>query len=139
ALLPENWVLRDLRADEVWYWSYLYNMKVAATGYGPSSALGHFWSLAVEEQFYLFWPLVVLWLSTRKLLAACTVAMVTGLVCRITLSLTGHVVLVNVWTLSAMDALAIGAFIAVASRQPGGLSMMRRWARPVAAVTAVPL
>jgi peptidoglycan/LPS O-acetylase OafA/YrhL len=139
ALFPEHWVLRDLKADAAWYWSYLYNMKVAATGYGPSSALGHLWSLAVEEQFYVVWPLIVMWLRTRQLLIACVVAMVTALTCRIALSVTGYAVLVNVWTLSAMDALAIGAFIAVVARQPGGRQTMRRWAGPVAAIAGVPL
>jgi len=30
--------------------------------------LGHFWSLCVEEQFYLFWPWIVFWLRSRRAL-----------------------------------------------------------------------
>ncbi len=40
--------------------SSLLHAKVPA-GAGPM------WSLAVEEQFYLLWPLIVLWLSRRRL------------------------------------------------------------------------
>lgn len=29
-------------------------------------AMGHFWSLCVEEQFYLVWPCVVFWIRDRK-------------------------------------------------------------------------
>ncbi|KRE57833.1 acyltransferase family protein [Paenibacillus sp. Soil750] len=31
--------------------------------FGPPSPLGHLWSLAIEEQFYLIWPLLVIGLS----------------------------------------------------------------------------
>jgi peptidoglycan/LPS O-acetylase OafA/YrhL len=132
-------VTKELRGEAAWYWTYLYNFKVAATGFRTSGALSHFWSLAVEEQFYLIWPIVVLWLGRKHLLVICAAAVVAALACRLALSFTGYVVLPDVWTPARMDALAVGAFIAVMARQPDGLAVMRRWATPVAVAAALPL
>jgi len=38
---------------------YVYNFVFATTYINPSDLLGHFWSLSVEEQFYVFWPLLI--------------------------------------------------------------------------------
>ena len=57
-------------ASPIWFFAYGSNILAAIYGW-PSRFVGHFWSLAVEEQFYLLWPLLVLWLPARRLLIAC--------------------------------------------------------------------
>lgn len=47
---------------EIWFWTYLANWKIPIW---RDNYLTHFWSLCVEEQFYLAWPLVV-WLTSRR-------------------------------------------------------------------------
>ena len=81
--------------------------------------LNHLWSLAVEEQFYILWPLIVWLLPMRVLAVLCLVllAMSTGL-----RNLTDHIigeklsVASYVLTFCRMDGLAIGAFVAAALR-----------------------
>lgn len=39
--------------------TYLYNFFYASSTFTPHKFLDHFWSLSVEEQFYIFWPLLI--------------------------------------------------------------------------------
>ena len=51
-------------AEEVWMWLYAVNWGIVFHDYG-FGVMHHFWSLAIEEHFYLIWPLVI-WFSRRK-------------------------------------------------------------------------
>ena len=63
AARPETWSAR--RGDALWTLAYLANWHFVAAGedyfaaYAGASPLRHTWSLSIEEQFYLLWPLVV--------------------------------------------------------------------------------
>jgi len=65
-----------------WYWYAFFGTNIASalhqTGH---DSLGPLWSLAVEEQFYLFWPVVVLMASKKTLfrLAASALLIVPAL------------------------------------------------------------
>jgi len=72
-LLPARRLATTL-VDTAWAGAFAANWRFAAVGtdyFGstaPPSPLQHLWSLSVEEQFYLVWPLVliaVLWLAGR--------------------------------------------------------------------------
>ncbi len=50
---------------QAWYWFHLSNWRSAfGQDVGP---LAHFWSLSIEEQFYLVWPMAVLLAGPRWL------------------------------------------------------------------------
>ncbi|MBI5086806.1 MAG: acyltransferase [Acidobacteria bacterium] len=69
-------------ADQVYYWTYLNNWIPMGEEGRLVHVLGHFWSLAVEEQFYLLWPVVVWLVPPRILLRGCAVACVLILAAR---------------------------------------------------------
>ena len=63
-------------------WWYIFHHVSYFAKFGPPSPLGHLWSLAIEEQFYLVWPLLILagfrWLHTKRALILVTLAAATA-------------------------------------------------------------
>ncbi len=48
-------------SDQIWYAVfYVYDFFFGTATFQHSRFLDHFWSLSVEEQFYVFWPLLIL-------------------------------------------------------------------------------
>ena len=57
----------NLSTDILYYFFYLQNFYAVSEGAHNYSVLAHTWSLAVEEQFYLFWPLVIYLLNNKQI------------------------------------------------------------------------
>ncbi len=54
--------------NQVWYAvTYIYDFFWATANFQKSNFLDHFWSLSVEEQFYIFWPLLLLFTPEKYL------------------------------------------------------------------------
>jgi peptidoglycan/LPS O-acetylase OafA/YrhL len=67
ALLPPDPALQHMQQELPWYWAFLANVRIAYAGWSESSYILHFWTLAVEEQFYIVWPFLVFSLSRTAL------------------------------------------------------------------------
>jgi len=92
--------------------------------------LGHFWSLCIEEQFYLLWPCVVFWVKDRRrLICICVASIVICPVLRISAT---HILpsfimadAATLWfTPLRIDALLIGAVLALVRRGPHARAML---------------
>jgi peptidoglycan/LPS O-acetylase OafA/YrhL len=124
-----------LREHQAWAWLYGVNVYLARHGAWVLSYIEHFWSLAVEEHFYLVWPLVV-WLLAdrpRALMKTALAVAAASLGGRVAASLSGmSPVAITVLTPFQLDALCLGGFLAVYLRQPGGEAALRRLVVPIA-------
>jgi peptidoglycan/LPS O-acetylase OafA/YrhL len=93
-------------------------LKDGAPDFSPYFSCTHFWSLALEEQFYSLWPLVVLFVPRRRaLIKICVGGIFGALLFRLTLTHLGA----STWLLYAelparMDALLVGGILALVLR-----------------------
>jgi len=118
----------QLHRTQAWYWTYSLNILIALRNWSAITfPTGHLWSLAVEEQFYLLWPLAVLLMSPLMLRRTALACIVGAELCRLGFVLAGvdgHVNFVLLPT--RMDTLAAGAFLACAYRDPALWSRVLR-------------
>ncbi len=113
---PDTWA--STSHELAWFWPYLCNWSIGLLRPRNPGVLSHFWSLAVEEQFYFVWPWIV-WRcreSTARRVAWSAIGI--ALTLRIALVLS-HAPVLAIYGLTPcrMDALAIGALVALSPRQ----------------------
>ncbi len=100
----------------IWHFAYLSNfvlMNLAELG----KSTAHLWSLAVEAQFYLFWPIIVFCLKDKYLFKITIFFLLLSPVCRIALFAMGlPVPVIKVFPLTSLDFLGMGASIAIAQK-----------------------
>jgi peptidoglycan/LPS O-acetylase OafA/YrhL len=119
----------DPLPGKLWTLAYLGNFLMAFGGWEALPGhTTHLWSLAIEEQFYLVWPLLVLLLSRPALLRLCIGAIVLGWVSRFGFHLwLGHGIAGYALLPARVDALALGAVLAVIGPEPGWAERLRPW------------
>lgn len=147
ALLPALGLLtitahEQLAGPQAWYWTYLTNVWIAANGWeAVTPYTSHFWSLAVEEQFYLVWPFVVLTLGDRRLLPLCIAGVALAPLLRAALLWQGvDPVAVYVLTPTRFDTLMAGSGLAAWLRRDADPALLRsfaKWAIAAGSCTAV--
>jgi peptidoglycan/LPS O-acetylase OafA/YrhL len=113
----------DSHANQIWLWTFLSNW---AQPFGfEVSGFSHFWSLAVEEQFYLVWPFVVLLTAGTRLLWISLAVAALAVVSRAVMMYFGAPSeMLYEFTYCRMDALALGAAGAVLSFSPQPMRWM---------------
>ncbi len=131
-----------LLEQQAWAWTLSINLLTAWRGVWSFPYLDHFWSISVEEHFYLLWPFVVWRLGGRPrvLMRLCLAVIAAVFAARVAMTVSGATyVTMTVLTPLSFDALCLGALLAIYGRQPGGGESLRRWVRPASAVAAVTL
>ncbi len=111
--LAANW---NIGAYSPWiYIFFLQNVLIPDWGIYPLTPT---WSLAIEEQFYLIWPLAARYLSTRILRSLLIAVLVLSPVARglaVHFGTSWHFVYTLPWL--RLDGLAIGGLIAIVLRE----------------------
>jgi len=145
--LVTAWMTRTISGDITAALLYVANWRFLFTGsaYGAStetSPVLHFWSLAIEEQFYLVYPLAVWGVLRWKRSSIFSVGILLGGLLAVSLIYiglnSGDQLVVYYSTFSRAAELLIGGLLAVATAI-WPLDRIRSWIRPVGVASALAL
>ena len=113
-----------LQSYQGWYWALSANVVCFLHGFpamqSPTVDLGHYWVLAVVQQFYFLWPLLVWNVSEKKLPWVALLVIGFSLTLRIVgMSFLDGTFRDNVFyqTPTCLDSFAFGALLALAFRR----------------------
>lgn len=108
-------------------WPYLltYSQNVYFAMGGNTELVGHFWSLAVEEQFYLLWPLAILAMPRRSAPLVLALSALGALYYREFVAAGMNKFWVHWQVFGCMDLFGAGGMVACATRS--GMSPVWGW------------
>ena len=99
--------------------------------------IGHFWSLAVEEHFYLFWPILIYIVPNKNLSKLCLSMIAFSFAFRIWTAYIGEPNMVRyIFTFSRFDALSLGAYMAVNVRISTSKEASLEWLKKFTVIAA---
>lgn len=99
---------------DAWFSYAFYGVNFWVAEHQQWGVATHFWSLAVEEQFYLIWPLIVLTISRRALEIVCITLIGCGVLFRISVVIFTDNLFAAFFLLpGCIDQLACGALLAL--------------------------
>jgi peptidoglycan/LPS O-acetylase OafA/YrhL len=126
-------------SHQAWYWSYLTNIRMFIEGdWLGTYIFNPFWSLAIEEQFYVFWPLIVYVFRGKKLVVAILCLAAACILTRFLMVESNFTNLqIYVFTFSRLDTILFGSLIAVLIRMENWRPYLEKYASTVFIVTGI--
>ncbi len=136
-LLPTAWMdVTYQREHQVWFWLYIQNWLFSVEGWPAMKGLSHYWSLAIEEQFYIMWPFIVFLFSKNNLIRFCVFLFFFSLIFRnVGLNMGFVPPFQYVATFARMEGIVLGAIIAVLVRT--NKSVLERLTIPVTVIAGI--
>ena len=134
AKLGSQWV--GTPATRFWDWTFMTNVIMThQTPREIGMIFSSFWSLAIEEQFYLLWPLVILLVPERKLVPVCASLIAFSFFSRVALTMSGYAAYGWLLMPARFDGLAAGALVALLQKRNPAL--LDTWAPRLVKASAV--
>jgi len=128
--------MQRLQDIQGWLWSYGLNVYIwvhDVSAWTQLPYVAHFWSLCVEEHFYVFWPLVVFFFPRKPLMYVSLGMVAFSMFARMYMYATdANPLAIYVLTFCRLDALCLGSLLALAVRGECRPEEDMRWMRKAA-------
>ncbi|PXW27412.1 acyltransferase family protein [Paraburkholderia caballeronis] len=117
---------RDVNLGLVWHYAFLSNLWIGVVHDGWAGTVSHFWSLAVEQQFYLVAPFVLVFTRASRHFALCVAVVVASAIAHLALMRDGAseplVYALSPWNFAMIALGGTAAMTGAPAREPSPLA-----------------